>query len=463
MSPPRAFRAGWVAGTMGCALAARSDTPLACRLVADRFDYPIFVTSDPCDAERLFVVERAGRVRLLVRGRTLDPPFLDITDRVVSDGGERGLLSIALHPRFDENGFFYVNYTNPDTVVSRFQVTENPDHADPDSESVLLVVPQPHANHNGGCIQFSPRDGMLYIGMGDGGGPANSGNAQDPTTLLGKMLRLDVDTPPPHVPPDNPFVGDDGVRDEIWAFGLRNPWRFSFDRDSGDLYIADVGEHLREEVSVRSMSDPPGANFGWDCFEGEVWTGECDTPPPDHAAPVLTYPTADGCAIIGGHVYRGTAVPDLAGTYFYADLCNDRVFSFRRIEGEVADFRDRTSELAPDRGERDRIVSFGEDAAGELYMTSPTGGEIFKITPDFCLTHGDATDDCRLDLADVAALQNCFTADGGPPPPGCDAEAFPCLDRDRDADLDLADFAAWIAGLTGPDVCLENCISATCN
>lgn len=443
---------------------ASCETPLAARLLADRFEYPLYVVSDPADARRLFVVERKGRIQLVENGRRQAVPFLDITDRVVWEGGERGLFTLAFHPRYEHNGFFYVNYTDPDTVVSRFQVTADPDVADASSEFILIRIPQPHENHNGGCIQFGPADGMLYIGMGDGGGPSNRFNAQDPSTLLGKMLRLDVDAPPPHIPADNPYVGEGDPPDVVWAFGLRNPWRFSFDRQSADLYIADVGAHLREEISIQPASSRGGDNYGWPCFEGQIWTGDCQAIPPGNVLPIWTYPTSEGCAIIGGYVYRGQSIPDLRGTYWYADLCNHRIFSFRYSEAGVSDFRDRTGELTPNSGTLDRIVSFGEDADGELYIVSRMDNAIFRITPDFRKTHGDVTDDCHLDLRDFAYFQNCFSGSGPhDPDDACDPDAFDFIDIDADGDVDFDDYSSWAAKITGPSECFRGCISATCH
>jgi cysteine-rich repeat protein len=362
--------------------------------VASGLDKPLHVTAPPLDPNRVFITEQSGTVRILENDVLLPDPFLTISDRV-GCCGERGLLSLAFHPRYEENGRFFVDYTDTDgaTVIARFRVSEDPNRADPTSEAVLLTIEQPFGNHNGGQLAFGP-DGYLYVGMGDGGGggdPLEAG--QDDTTLLGKMLRLDVDTgagsPPYHrVPPTNPDAQLGSPLGLVWAKGLRNPWRFSFDRATGDLYIADVGQNAREEVSVQPASSAGGENYGWDVFEGT----SCFEPPPPAVTcpdpdgftmPVVEYtnPTA-GCSVTGGFVYRGCALPDLVGTYFYSDFCSAFIRTFRGVVGGVAqDERDRTAELAPGGGLAiESVTSFGEDARGELYIADRSG-EIFKIVP----------------------------------------------------------------------------------
>lgn len=335
-------------------------------------DQPTDVTAPPGDA-RLFVVEQAGRIRI-VRDDTLEPtPFLDIRDRV-TDGGERGLLGLAFAPDFGTTGTFYVNYTGAAsaTFVSRFRVDpSNPDLAIAASEEILLEVAQPFGNHNGGQIAFGP-DGMLYIGMGDGGSggdPLDSG--QDRSTLLGGLLRVDVSGPGPYrVPGDNPLAGTTGERGELWAWGLRNPWRFSFDSVDGILYVADVGQNRWEEVNAMP-ADEPGVNYGWNRMEGlECFQSTCD--PQAFTAPVLVYGRSDGCSVTGGRVYRGSAVPDLVGRYVYADFCDGWVRTFRLRDGEATD----PTELA-DRV--DAASAFGVDGAGELYVAS-LGGSLYRFT-----------------------------------------------------------------------------------
>ena len=320
-----------------------------------------------------FVVEQRGTVRVLRGGRLLPAPFLDISARI-SSGGERGLLSIAFHPDYSDNGYFYVDYTDKggNTVISRFSVSANPDVADPGSEKPILNIPQPFANHNGGLVMFGP-DGMLYIGMGDGGSGGDPyGNGQDRGTLLGDLLRIDVDHGDPYaIPADNPFVGQPGMRGEIWAWGLRNPWRFAFDRETGLLYIADVGQNAWEEIDV-VPSASPGLNFGWNIMEGNHCYpgGACSSA--GLVAPALEYSHAEGCSVTGGFVYRGRAIPELAGHYFYADYCSGWVRSFRYAGGKIAESREW------DLGNIGRVLSFGEDSRGEMYVLSDSG-KVFRL------------------------------------------------------------------------------------
>jgi hypothetical protein len=367
--------------------------------VASGLDQPLHVTAPPLDPNRVFVVEQSGTIRILENGALLPDPFLSIPGKV-SCCGERGLLGLAFHPDFEVNGRFFVNYTdaNGDTVIARYEVGADPARADLDSERILLTVPQPFSNHNGGQLAFGP-DRFLYVGMGDGGGGGDpQENAQDDGSLHGKLLRLDVDVDTPlyyRVPPTNPNAGAGDPLGLIWAKGLRNPWRFSFDRASGDLYIGDVGQSGWEEIDVQAGTSAGGENYGWDIFEGN---GHCFEPEPPASScpgrggftmPVIEYPNFDngsvageGCSVTGGFVYRGCALPDLRGTYFYADFCAAFVRTFRGVAGGVAqDPVDRSAELAPGGGlSIDDVTSFGEDARGELYIAD-RGGEIFKIVP----------------------------------------------------------------------------------
>lgn len=331
----------------------------------------------PWDA-RLFVVEKVGRILVVENGETQLVPFLDITDRVGSGGSEQGLLSVAFAPDFDTSEVFYVNYTDRrgDTVVARFRLLDrDPPQGDPDSEQRILEIPQPAGNHNGGQLQFGP-DGYLYIGMGDGGRAGDPwGNAQNPGELLGKMLRIDVSGSDTYrIPGDNPFLGWSDVRSEIWALGLRNPWRFSFDRATNDLYIADVGQNAYEEVDFQPASSTGGENYGWDimeanhCFEPQ---SGCDTA--GLIPPVAEYEHGLGCSITGGYVYRGTRFPQLEGVYFYGDFCSGRIWGLRRApSGEWNMALLLETELG--------ISSFGEDAAGELYVLDYRGGTIYHLT-----------------------------------------------------------------------------------
>ena len=344
----------------------------------------------PLDPNRLFAVQQHGFIRIVENGAVLPAPFLDIASKV-SCCGERGLLGLAFHPDYESTGWFFVNYTDNagDTVIARYQVSADPDVANAASELVLLGIPQDFSNHNGGQLAFGP-DGYLYAGLGDGGSGGDPfDRAQDPGTLLGKMLRLDVgQAGPPWAAPSNPFF-DGGLSDpldEIWALGLRNPWRFSFDRLTGDLYIADVGQNVWEEVNFQPAGSPGGENYGWDVFEGDGHCFEGDPEcamPGDFVMPVLEYDHGQGCSITGGHVYRGCAMPDLHGTYFYGDFCAGFVRTFQGLAGGVPQNpQDRTAELAPGGGlSLDTISTFGEDARGELYVADRSGGEIFRIVP----------------------------------------------------------------------------------
>ncbi len=370
---------------------ALAQTSLRTVRVAQGFSLPVYVTSSPNDATRLFVVEQGGRIEIIKNGTVLPTPFLNITS-IVQSGGERGLLGLAFHPNYASNRRFYVYYTRqPDgaIVVARYTASENPDRANPGSAQTVIVIPHPGAsNHNGGCIQFGP-DGFLYFGTGDGGSSGDPPcNAQNGMVLLGKLLRIDVNGASPYViPPTNPFVGDPAFRDEIWAYGLRNPWRFSFDRLTGDLYTGDVGQNTVEEVDFQSAASPGGENYGWKIMEGNncFSSSNCINPPPCNSPlftdPIWTYThTGGNCSVTGGFVYRGNLIPSLRGTYFFADYCTAKIWSFQFVGGTVINFMDRTAELAPRGATINSITSFGEDANGELYIVDQ-GGEIFKILP----------------------------------------------------------------------------------
>jgi glucose/arabinose dehydrogenase len=347
--------------------------------VASGLSFPLYLTAPASDA-RLFIVEKGGAIRIVKDGALLPTPFLNLADRVSTDG-ERGLLGLAFDPAYATSGRFVVHYTdvNGNTVVSMFRVSAgDPDLADSASEAVLLTVEQPFPNHNGGQILFGP-DGMLYIGLGDGGSDGDpGGRGQAVTDLLGDILRVDVTNGTSYtVPPDNPFVGQPDARPEVWSYGLRNPWRFSFDRATGDLYIADVGQDAWEEVDVVTSASGAGrgANFGWSVTEGThcYSTPTCD--PGAFTLPVLEYSHSEGCSITGGYVYRGAAIPALQGHYFYADFCRGWVRSFRLQDGQAVESQ-QWSALAPGGS----ITSFGQDAAGELYVLTAEG-QVSRIAP----------------------------------------------------------------------------------
>ena len=347
--------------------------------IASSLDQPVDLQT-PGDRTRLFVVERRGRIRILRGGSVVAAPFLDIVDRVGSGGSEQGLLGLAFHPRFSENGRLFVNYTDRsgDTHIAEFRAAAGADSADPGSERTLLVQDQPFANHNGGQLQFGP-DGHLYIGLGDGGSGGDPFRAgQNLGNLLGKLLRIDVNGAQPYaVPGDNPFVSRAGARPEVWAFGLRNPWRFAFDAVSGDLFIGDVGQNAVEEVSVEPAPRRGGLNYGWNITEGTQCFSPSSSCPRDGITfPVVEYSHAQGCSITGGVVYRGCRMPGYAGTYFYGDFCTGFVRSFRLQGGQAADQRDWTAQL----GTRRNLSAFGLDAEGEVYVLE-LGGDVYRIVP----------------------------------------------------------------------------------
>ena len=341
--------------------------------VATDLSDPVSITH--AGDSRLFITLQIGQVVIHDGTGRLPTPFLDIRS-LVSAGNERGLLSVAFHPRYQENGFFYVNYTNTqgDTVIARYSVSaSDPNRADPASARQLLFIDQPFANHNGGQLQFGP-DGYLYIGMGDGGAGGDPGNrAQNLTDLLGKMLRIDVNGNPYSIPPSNPFVQNTAARPEIWSSGLRNPWRFSFDRHTGDLWIADVGQGSLEEIDFQSRWSIGGENYGWRIMEGtRCFSPTVNCPRTNLVLPVIEYGHTNGaCSVTGGYVYRGTRSPRLFGQYIYGDYCNGVIWAAtREPDGRV------TSRQLIDT--TFNISTFGEDFNGEIYVADH-GGVVYRI------------------------------------------------------------------------------------
>ena len=351
---------------------------LALEPVAGGLESPVGIANAGDGSERLFVLEQVGRIRIVRDRELVGTPYLDLTDRVGSSANEQGLLGLAFHPDYANNGTFFVNYTDRqgDTVVSRFSVSADPDRADSASETQILTIPQPAGNHNGGHLAFSP-DGFLYVGTGDGGGAGDQyGNGQNGSTLLGAMLRLDVDGAQPYaVPAGNPFVGDPAVRDEIWATGLRNPWRYSFDRLTGDLYIADVGQNQYEEVNFQPSAAAGGQNYGWPIMEGQhCFPSDRDCVQAGLTLPVTEYDHSQGCSVTGGYVYRGQQFPALAGIYVYGDFCSGRLWG-------LAPAQEGAWKAAEVAQVDIRISAFGEDEAGELYLVDRAGGELYNIVP----------------------------------------------------------------------------------
>jgi cysteine-rich repeat protein len=377
-------------GDVCAGVASRSGTALVAELVVGGLSQPLYVATPPLDPNRLFIVEQGGRIRVFENGVLLAAPFLDLSGRV-SCCGERGLLGLAFHPDYEENGRFFIDYTNRagDTVIARYRRGDDATRADPESEQILLTIDQPFANHNGGQLAFGP-DGFLYVGMGDGGSRNDPfDNAQNDEVPLGKLLRLDVEMEAPpfyRVPASNPHPERGDVLGLVWANGLRNPWRFSFDRATGDLYIGDVGQANVEEVDVQPASSSGGENYGWDVFEGSTCfepapLPECPVPPDGYVFPVVEYRHNEGCSVTGGYVYRGCAMPDLRGAYFYGDYCSAFVRSFVLRDGAATDEHDWTQELrSPGTPAITDISSFGEDARGEVYVVD-IRGLVFKLVP----------------------------------------------------------------------------------
>ena len=345
-------------------------------------ELPVQVTHAGDSSGRLFVVEQKGRIRIIRNGAIDDTPFLDISERI-SCCGERGLIGIAFPPAYAAKQHFYVSYTNVDgdTIISRYTTTADPDRADPDSEEVVLTIDQPYDTHNGGRMAFGPQDGYLYIGSGDGGSfsdPENSG--QDPNTLLGKILRIDVESgvKPYSIPASNPFTQIDGYRAEIWALGLRNPWGFAFDKQTGDLYIPDVGNTKREEINYQPAGSEGGENYGWRTMEGVMCFEFLPLPcsADGLTSPVAEYDRQQGCAIVGGAVYRGTRYPRMQGIFFFADFCSGKIWGLKRPD---ADFQD---------GWQSTLLinvsvpasSIGEDEEGNVYVAGYQDGAISIIT-----------------------------------------------------------------------------------
>jgi glucose/arabinose dehydrogenase len=353
--------------------------------IASGLAAPLYLCSPPGDTNRLFICEQnSGQIKIIKNGVVLGTPFLDI-GAIASSGGERGLLGLAFHPNYfgpgTGQGNFYVNYTDNsgNTVIRGYTVSANPDVADAGTFTTIFTLAQPFSNHNGGCLQFGP-DGKLYTGTGDGGSANDPGNrAQNTTNNLGKMLRFDVDIAAPYIPADNPFVGVGGTNDEIWAIGMRNPWRFSFDRQTGDLWIGDVGQGAREEVDFEPAGSGGGFNYGWRCMEGTVCTGmsgcTCNS---GVVLPVDEYTHGGGnCSITGGYRYRGSDMPSMVGRYFYADYCADNVWSVQFNGSTISDKINHEVDLAIPGTVS--ITSFGEDANGELYIVDASGGQIYKV------------------------------------------------------------------------------------
>ncbi|MFN3390929.1 MAG: PQQ-dependent sugar dehydrogenase [Meiothermus ruber] len=352
-------------------------------LVSSGLSQPLYLTHAGDGSGNLYVVEKAGRIRLIENGALRTQAFLDITEKT-SKGSEQGLLGLAFHPNYRNNGFFYVNYTNSsgDTVIARYTANRSSKMADPSSEQVVLSVDQPYDNHNAGWLGFGP-DGMLYIPLGDGGSggdPQNYAQRLEPQSgnrhLLGKVLRIDINGSELghnyRIPPDNPSLG--GRVSEIWAYGLRNPWRASFDRQTGDLWIGDVGQNNQEEVN-RGVGGGKGLNYGWkimegtNCYDNSIAPG-CGSS--NLTQPVHVYGRSDGYSVTGGYVYRGTRYPRMRGRYFFTDFGSGHLWSLYQVNGAW----ERKTEITSAGGS---LASFGEDEQGELYVMSLFGGQVWRV------------------------------------------------------------------------------------
>jgi len=370
-------------------------------LVSD-FDLPMAIEDAKDGSGRLFFAQQRGRIMVFKDNALLPTPFLDI-EPLVGCCSERGLLGFAFHPDYASNGYFFINYTdtNFDTVVARYRVSINPDVADPGSAETIIAIEQPGFTHNGGHLAFGP-DGYLYIGMGDGGTGSGPGNpAQDPQSLLGKMLRLDVDNGLPYtIPPDNPFAADDFTLDEIWASGLRNPWRYSFDRLTGDLFIGDVGETAVEEVDFHAANTPAGADYGWTIMEGSQCLdspqGNCNDG--SLTLPIIEYDHSGRCSVTGGYRYRGNSISTLIGKYLFADYCSGEIFAAEFVPGIGWEWE-------PILDTPYLINTFGEDEHGELYFmhytTGIPGGSIHAIVPQLSISpaSGNYSSSQTIDLS----------------------------------------------------------------
>jgi glucose/arabinose dehydrogenase len=351
-----------------------SRVSIAIELVLTGLERPVAVRAAGDGSGRLFIVEQAGRIRIIDSGGLVSTPFLDIENRVRDTSNEQGLLGLAFHPEYASNGRFFVNYTDlsGDTVVAEYSRSEgDANFSTPSSEAIIMTIDQPYSNHNGGDLAFGP-NGYLWIATGDGGsGGDPQGNGQNRGTLLGKLLRVDVDNGSTYtIPVDNPFADNPETRDEIWALGLRNPWRFSFDRETGDLYIGDVGQGSLEEINFEARSDPGGRNYGWNSMEGSRCFGSSNCSTEGLTLPVAEYSHALGCSVTGGYVYRGTRFPALHGLYLYGDFCSGTVWAL--APGKW------TEAVVGQTGAS--ISSFGEDENGELYLTDLRAGSVYLVT-----------------------------------------------------------------------------------
>jgi glucose/arabinose dehydrogenase len=448
-----------------CAGGALGQATLTTARVASGLVQPLQVTHAPGDFARLYVVERGGRVKIVEGGVVRPQAFLDISALVTTSWLEWGLLGMCFDPDYATNGFIYVNYssgTGGDTNIARFtRSAADPDRIDPASRETVLFLQQPNQNHRGGWLGFGP-EGYLYFSLGDGGGQNDPNNrGQNLNVLQGKINRIDVHGPDAYpadanknyaVPTSNPFFGQIGAAREIWAYGLRNPWRCSFDRATHDLWIGDVGQSAWEEIDFQAAGFAGGANYGWRCMEGNHCTGMtgCTCNAASLVRPVHEYARSIGQSVTGGYVYRGCAMPEWDGTYFFADYQTGRIFSFRYAGGVVTELLERTAQLDPPGSQSiTSVASFGEDAYGELYMCDYNGGEIFKIVPGAgvgpdCNDNG-VRDACEILDGSVPDANGNGVPDGCDPPPHCP------VDWNSDGSVTSQDFFDFLAAFFAKD------------
>ncbi len=457
--------------TAAMAVPAPGGITMTSERVASGLARPVQCAAPPGDTDRLFIVEQrsgsTGRIRILNlnTGAVNGTPFLS---QSVSTGSEQGLLGLAFHPDYANNGYFFINYTNTSgtTIIERFSVSSNPDVADSGSGVQVMSISQPYSNHNGGWLGFSPVDGMLYIGTGDGGSAGDPGNrAQDISgQKLGKMLRIDVDSLPYSNPADNPFIGVTGD-DEIWSYGHRNPWRCAFDSQTGELWMADVGQNAWEEINVANAGGDAGANYGWRCYEGDHSYNTSGCP----SSGTMTFPIHEfghggspyRCSITGGEVYRGSAMPPMAGVYFFADYCSNQIWTLERSGGNVI-VTDVTDDLDPPSYSIGSPSGFGLDGNGEMYICD-LGGEVFKIIA------GVPEGACCVNTTVCLSLaeSNCIAGGGtyhGDFVACTDVDCAASCDGDANGDgvVDVEDVLVVIAGF-GTDYNVEDLLIVLAN
>ncbi|MEM7164658.1 MAG: PQQ-dependent sugar dehydrogenase [Planctomycetota bacterium] len=476
---------------LSAAAPAQLEAQMSTVQVASGLNDPLYVTAPPGDHKRLYIVEQDGAIKIMdmITGNMLPGVFVDLNTAVNSGANERGLLGMAFHPDFATNGYFFVHYTNNNgtSVVRRLTADINdPTTVVAGSSTLIWSATQPASNHNGGMIAFSPTElaNNLYIGLGDGGGGGDTYNtSQNLNSPLAKILRIDVDGPAPYgIPADNP--SQTGMLTttvpETWVYGLRNPWRFSFDQLTGDMYIGDVGQGTWEEIDFIAASSPGGINFGWVCREGAhcfgSFPGQCSCTTASLVDPIWEYSHSDGCSITGGEVYRGLAIPALNGHYFYADYCSNKIWSFNYTSGTVSAFAERTAQLDPPGFQSiTTITSFGRDAAGEIYICD-RGGEIYKMIPIGMVdcNNNHVLDSVEISLGCVPDCDNngipdsCDIANGAPDVnqngiiDTCEAGVeFVRADCNLDLSVNIADPVAALDYLfnMGLATCLDSCDS----